>query len=256
MIATNQLNEVASSQHIFALYVPNFWQGTELADTTKEIHQNEILHRLIKVLRSSLHDKFVFFDKAHHGLVELVQISKKDITIRILSFQANVVPQQKIVFLLPLLKKEALEEAVYSLSEIGVGTIQLVVTQKSRQKLLHEKEFERLRNIVIAAAEQSKNYMYPDLYLPEKLPDVLMTLDPSSSRIVFDAEGKSFFDLRLQASQASTLSVLVGPEGGLTIDEFDQVKKASFQSCRLTTTILRAVQATAVGAALFKLSQK
>jgi len=244
---------IHTSQHIFALCVPNFWQGSEKPETLKLIHQADLLHRLTKVLRAELHDQFIFFDRAHHGLVQIVQVSKKDMTVRILNFQVNAQSPGHLTFLLPLLKKEALEEAVYSLSEIGVSTIQLVITQKSRQKLLHEKEFERLQNIVIAAAEQSKNYIYPDLLAPKKLSDLLLTLDQSDHKIVFDVAGKSFFDLRKNVLTASKLSVLVGPEGGFTDTELGEVNAASFQSCRLTATTLRAVQAVAVGAALFKI---
>lgn len=251
-----------SNQHIFALYVPTFWSSTDRANALKEIRDADILHRIIKVLRASLHEQFVFFDRAHHGLVQIVQISKKDITVQVLSFQVNIESANQLTFLLPLLKKEALEEAVYSLSEIGAAAIQLVVTQKSRQKLLHEKEFERLQHIVVSAAEQSKNYIYPDLFAPKKLHDLMQIADSSALKIVFDGEGKSFFDLREQlgfhrvksTGQGSKLIALVGPEGGLTDEEINIVAQLSFFSCRLTSTTLRAVQAVAVGAALLKVA--
>jgi len=242
--------------HIFALLVENLWQGNEQVQTTKLISDAETVHRLVKVLRCSLHDKFVFFDRMHNGLVEIVQMSKKDLTVKILHFQVNSERKPHITFLLPILKKEALEEAVYSLSELGADSIHLVVTQKSRQKLLHAKEFERLQNIVIAAAEQSKNYTYPTLFEPKKLSDIF-TADfmtkKDSNNIVFDGAGQSFFDIRSNRSLMHDTCLLVGPEGGLTEQEIAELEKSNFVACRLTQTTLRAVQAVAVGVGLFRI---
>jgi 16S rRNA (uracil1498-N3)-methyltransferase len=243
--------------HLFALLVDGFWEGNEQLLATKLVTNVDVVHRLVKVLRCSLHDKFIFFDRSHHGLVEVVQLSKKDLTLKVLSFQVNQPRVPRLTFFLPLLKKEALEEAVYSLCELGVDEIQLVITQKSRQKLLHDKEFWRLKNIVIAAAEQSKNYMYPELHEPKKLLDTVLQSTVSKNQqnynVVFDAVGQSFFDLRKQLLSASNLCLLVGPEGGLTEQEVTALVQANYLSCRLTSTTLRAVQAVAVGASLFRL---
>jgi len=242
-----------SGEHIFALHIPNFWKSTALKnDKIQEIDDRDIMHHLVKVLRVQLHDQFIFFDREYHGLVQVAQISKKNIAVRIVNVETNLVSKQKVTFLLPLLKKEALEQAVYSLSEIGVSCIQLVITQKSRQKLLHDKEFDRLQSIIIAAAQQSKNYCYPHLLQPKILQEVIDVLP--SFNIVFDAAGKSFFELHASASQAKDINLLIGPEAGLTQSELSLAAQKSFQACRLTATTLRAVQAVVVGCALFKLT--
>ena len=242
--------------HVFALLVHDFWQKSEQSGTTKLISDAEVVHRLVKVLRCSLHDQFIFFDRKHHGLVEIVQLSKRDLTVKILNFQVNSDRKPHIIFLLPLLKKEALEEAVYSLCELGADVIQLVVTQKSRQKLLHAKEYERLQNIVIAAAEQSKNYNYTTLHEPKKLSDIIQEPDfkaqKNSNKIVFDGVGQSFFDIRSHVPLMQDTYLLVGPEAGLTEQEMVVLKESHFTSCRLTMTTLRAVQAVAVGTGLFR----
>lgn len=240
----------STNQHLFALHVPNFWSSASAVGTTKKIDSFDLVHRLVTVLRSQLQDQYVFFDRMHHGVVQIVEISKKNITVQILTMHAAVPASQHTTFLLPLLKKEALEEAVYSLSEIGVSSIQLVVTQKSRQKLLHAKEFQRLQAIVISAAEQSKNYAYPDLAEPQQLTSVIQSLQHSSMRILFDGTGSSFMDISAQKSLHSNMVALIGPEGGLTHEEVSLVHQHSFVSYRLTDTTLRALQAAAIGAAI------
>jgi len=238
-------------KHIFAIYAPSFWNKNYTINTILKIVEPDIVHRLIKVLRTQIGERFIFFDTVKHGVVEVVDISKKDFSIKIISLEENSTSLPKIIFLLPLLKKEALEEAVYSLAEIGVSEIQLIVTQKSRQKLLHEKEFARLESIVIAAAEQSKNYLLSKIYAPLDLSDLELSSD--YFKIVFDPQGESFFDVRLKSSQEQ-ICLLVGPEGGFTQEELQNIEKKSFKKCRLTPSILRAVQAVALGAGLFKVN--
>jgi 16S rRNA (uracil1498-N3)-methyltransferase len=238
-------------KHIFALYVPNFWnEKTKISEIIKIVDQ-EVLHRLVKVLRIEIGQQFIFFDQMKHGVVEIIDFSKKNVSILIKSIKSNKKQFSEIIFLLPILKKEALEEAVYSLVEIGVSQIQLVVTEKSRQKLLHEKELQRLELIVIAAAEQSKNYNFPKILRPINLFDLV--LDAQSLKIVFDPQGQSFFDLRTKNLPQDKLYLLVGPEGGLVLEELQKLENFEFEKCHLTSTILRSVQAVAVGAALFKI---
>jgi len=238
-------------KHIFAIYTPDFWNKNYTINSILKIVEPDIVHRLIKVLRTQIGERFIFFDTVKHGVVEIVDISKKDFSIKIINLEKNSTSVPKITFLLPLLKKEALEEAVYSLAEIGVSEIQLVVTQKSRQKLLHEKEFARLESIIVAAAEQSKNYLLSKIHPPLALSD--LEIDSDYFKIVFDPQGESFFDLKLKFSQEQ-ICLLVGPEGGFTQEELENIEEKSFKKCRLTPTILRAVQAVALGAALFKIN--
>ena len=252
-------NKQQSQKHLFSFYSPGLIQASWNSGSVVWLDHQDLVHRLIKVVKVEIDDQLIVFDKQHHVLIQILSVLKKEIQARVLSVQANVSLHPKITFLLPLLKKEALEQAIYSLCEIGVSEIRLVVTEKSRQALLPPaKELERLRNIVVAAAEQSKNYVFPELVEPKKLPDVAADLSiaplfSSSFKIVFDASGVSFFDIRQKQTQQWVV-LLVGPEGGLTAEELSVLKNHNFQMCALTQTTLRAIQAVAVSAALFRLS--
>lgn len=242
--------------HLFAIHVQSFWSDNIAVDDVQSINQVDLVHRLVKVLRCDMRDQFIFFDKFYHGLVEIVQISKKDIAVKVLTIQNNQQKSSKIVFLLPLLKKEALEDAIYSLAELGADEIRLVITQKSRQALLHDKEYQRLQNIIISAAEQSKNYSYPLLYESQKLCDVVdqEIIDKNLLSIVFDVQGQSFFQLQDQLLSRD-VCLLVGPEAGLLQQELSWLQDKKFVSCCLTTTTLRAIQAVTLGLGIFCLKK-
>ena len=245
--------------HLFSLYTPTLKLSSWSKDQTISLQDSDLIHRMIKVLRFGISDECVLFDTQVHAQIKIQEISKKNILIQVLQIQVHQSLQPEITFFLPLLKKEALEQAVYVLCEMGINNIQLVITQKSRQQLLHEKEFVRLQNIVIAAAEQSKNYAMSKLYAPEKLTKILPAI-PDSEReskpfnIVFDPAGMSFFELQKKIVQKS-IGLLIGPEGGLTDQELAQAQNGGFVSCALTPTILTAIHAVALSAGLFRLKK-
>jgi len=243
-------------KHLFSFYSPGLIQSSWALGAVLWIEQEDLIHRLIKVVKVNPEDRFVIFDKNKNINVVVLQVLKKSIQVKLLSVEENRLFSSKIRFLIPLLKKEALEQSIYSLCELGVNDIQLVITQKSRQSLLSPaKEIERLRGIVIAAAEQSKNYSLSVVYEPQKLSEAVMELPSESRKIVFDVDGKSVLDLLLnQDSSLKNWILIVGPEGGLTRDEMILLGQKDFTSCALTQTTLRAVQAVSTGAALFRLS--
>jgi 16S rRNA (uracil1498-N3)-methyltransferase len=241
--------------HLFSLFVPSLKLNSWTFDQLVILSDADLIHRLSKVLRFSVGDQLVFFDTEFFCNVVIQEISKKNITIQVQTIQKHEPLSPQITFFLPLLKKEALEQAVYSLCELGINKIQLVITQKSRQSLLHDKEFIRLQNIVIAAAEQSKNYSVAQLVAPKKLSELIQDLSSNSFNILFDPQGASFFDLRepMKLKKDKAICLLVGPEGGLTQQELLFVQKSEFVLCALTPTILTAVQAVALGAGLIRL---
>ncbi|MFA5999288.1 MAG: RsmE family RNA methyltransferase [Candidatus Babeliales bacterium] len=246
--------QTKGSRHIFSFYSPEVISTVWVEGATISVRNEELVHRLVKVVKVQDGDICVLFDSYVHATVTILQVTKKDIKIRVDELRNNVAIAPKISFLLPLLKKEALEEAVYSLCEIGVSEIQLVVTQKSRSlSAMTPKELDRLRGIVVAAAEQSKNYSFPVLQDPKNIKDAVGSINHEIDKIVFDASGKSFFEIHKKTAGKSVV-LSVGPEGGLTFEELDILRDHGFDTCALTQTTLRAVQAVAVSSALFRLS--
>lgn len=247
-------------QHLFALFSTHFWDTHRHDSDHVIIDDVDLLHRLSKVLRCQAGDSYIIFDQQHHGQISIMYMTKKNITASVAWIKINSVRSKKITFLLPLLKKDALESAIDSLAQLGVDTIQLIVTAKSRLSLMQPKELARLQAIMIAACEQSKNYQMTQLLPPVPLADVLNNGSQPNNKnssfdqsIVFDVEGQSFFNIHASVKSSKNICLLIGPEGGLLPDELQLAIQANFKSCALTDTTLRAVQAVAISAALFRL---
>lgn len=247
----------AHSKHEFALYVPNLTallSGVSAAQTL--VFDNaEIVHRIQSVLRLEPGEEIRLFDRRIQALCVIQSVHKKEIRFLISKKKETMHLVPPVTFFLPLLKKEDLEMALYSLVELGATEIQLVVTEKSRQpgpKEREQKELERLERVMIAAAEQSKQFVIPVLSSAIPFETVLARFaqkKPGSIALFFDPEGDDFFSVmsNLRKQNPAEVFLLVGPEGDLTGEEKEALTKAGACFCKLTPTVLRALQATAVG---------
>ncbi len=241
-----------SEKHIFAFYTDFFIVPGP--NTTHEIHDQELMRRLSTVLRMKPNEPLILFDKTHIVHAELLFFAKKFLRIYVKNIEIQQPLSPAVTLILPLLKRQALEEAVYSAVEIGVNTIQLVVTHKSQQSIT-QKEFDRLQAVIIAAAEQSKNYVLPVLQKPLAYKDSIASFDNSKAlKIVCDPAGASLIDLLQAKNNKKNLDILVlmGPESGFMPEELDLALSHNFFQVKLTQGVLRALQAVAVSLGIIR----
>lgn len=243
------MSELLDNKHQFAFHFLNM-HLLQKKHIELVLDDKEIVHRIFKVVKLAIGENFVLFNQQAHALLQLVSSEKKSLTVSVLSYETNKQLNPHIVFMLPLLKRDALESSIYSLAELGVNEIQLIVTEKSRKKLT-EKEMLRIEKIVISAAEQSKHYAYPIVHEPKVMKAAVTCLPQDIKKVLFDVAGESFF--KQDTRSFKKLALVIGPEGGLTHQETSLLSRYKFQAIRLTETVLRALQAVAISAALFRL---
>lgn len=238
--------------HEFAIYYP------QLSLQSKNVREGQffkitddgIIGRITHVLRLRVGESIIFFDDKHSIYCSIYAASKKELQCTVLARHEHATIKPEITFILPLLKKDDFETALYSLVELGATTIQLITTEKTQRSWGAEKELDRCQRIMIAAAEQSKNFALPQLLAPISLKTYLSqnTLQ-SVSKIYFDPQGILALELfeKLASKKPTHCVLMVGPEGDLTPAEKEALRAQSFQFCQLTPTVLRSVQAVAVG---------
>lgn len=243
-------------KHEFSFFVANLTAllHSVLLGDQVIFDDKELVHRIIRVVRLQKDDTLILFDRTHHARIILTVEKDAQIGGILQSKAINKQIKPAISFFLPLLKREALEAAVYSLVELGATEIHLVVTNKSQQKM-SDKEQVRLQRIIYAAAEQSKNYAFPVLHEPQPLALVLENKNYNHvEKFFFASNGQPILsmlhELKLQA--VPSLVLMVGPEGDLFASEKALLKEHHFKFCILTPTILRAQQAVAVSLGLFR----
>ena len=249
----NDSAEIHKQKHEFALYRESLslLVHKKVPGNSIIFSDEKLFHRMMTVLRLRIGDGCVFFDRDTF-VTAVVQafVGKKQVHIEMRSIHSTAVLHSNITFLLPLLKRDDYEAALYALAEVGVNSIQLVFTQKTGNQWSGSRDSERAERILIAAAEQSKNFAYPQLHAPVSLEVALKKNAAAGTKIFFDPQGERLFDVMktLHSNQPKSVLLLVGPEGDLSLEEKKMVQANNFIFCALTPTIMRAVQAAALAA--------
>lgn len=241
-----------NQKHQFAFHMDGLARQLEhlTVGTSFSITDKQLVHRVISILRLAPGQTFIVFDKQIHAHVQLITSSKnKEVNVILEDVQKNKIIKPTIIFLLPLLKKDAFETALYSLVEVGVTQIQLVTTEKSQHRW-QPKDQQRSEKIIIAAAEQSKNFAYPELLPVLTLSDAAHTT--TNQKIFFDPAGITFSTCVKELQNQQNITLALGPEGDLTKQEKEMMHEAGFIFCALTPTILRSCQAAALSAGIIR----
>lgn len=235
------------SKHEFAVYAAQ----VSVRDKKIELQDADILHRIRSVLRLAVDDELIVFDDRQQYHCRITGISKKTVSLSLLSIEQFVHLSPSIIVLLPLLKREAFERMLYACLELGANIVQPIITEKSQRSWRHEHDFDRARAIMIAAAEQSKQFLIPEMHAPISLQEAVLSY-PEHFKLVADPAGQSLYKILTRvkdcahAANKGGIVMTFGPEGDFTDIEKNLLKNASYESVRLTPTVLRAQQAGAL----------
>lgn len=232
-----------NERHVFALYYRSVRSG-ELV-----IADAPTIHRLTRVLRLRVGDELTLFDGHVHAEAVVLSLGAREVRLRATVTLPNQVLKPAVTVLLGLLRHDALGVAVASLTEVGVTEIALYTSAKAQRAWGGARELDRLQRIMIASAEQSKQFAMPVVHEPRPLPEIVGRSD--AVRILCDPSGSSLVDYA-QKNSAVAYTVIVGPEGDLTVQEKSLLAAAGYQACRLTPTILRSEQAAFLAAGIIR----
>lgn len=245
-----------STSHEFAIFTESLEPFKSNLDSGRviDLDDPELYHRITRVLRLEMDESFILFDRTRHAHLQISQINKRSIQCSVIAVFFNPTYAPEINVLLSVLKKDALEQAIYGLTELGATTIQLVHTEKVHRTWGGPSEMERLQRIIVAAAEQSKNFALPTLYEPISLEDAIARYSTSGMKIFCDMQGEQIVPLlaRSYVENPHAYALFIGPEGDLSFDEKARLRAADYYFCRLTPTVLRSVQAVSLAVGLIR----
>lgn len=143
-------------------------------------------------------------------------------------------------------RSERMDWVVQKATELGVRSIVPLLTERSVVKLdARQASGKRAhwRAIAVAACEQCGRNRVPTLAPPVALAEWLGTLQDSHTRLLLDPGAQRSLGV---APTATDLTLLVGPEGGLSDAERQAARAAGFDARRLGPRILRTESAAIV----------
>jgi 16S rRNA (uracil1498-N3)-methyltransferase len=223
------------------------------ADVGQDIVLNEETSRhLSQVLRMQTGEQIELTDgQGLRMLAELTVSHKRNSVVSVLERKVAEPPERKIIIgISPLKNTGRFEWFLEKATELGIYAIQPLLCKRTEKAYFRA---ERLKNIMVSAMLQSRQYFLPHLYEPVK-PDQLKTESASCCLIAHCGEGEKKLLSEITLPQSGFVYMLIGPEGDFTEDETQLLMAKGFQPVSLGATRLRTETAGVVSAALLALS--
>lgn len=204
---------------------------------------DEIYHHWIKVLRANINDTAVLFNgQGGEYTAQLIDINKKQATVMINSFYPiNRTLPYKVTLAQAISKADHMDYTVQKSCELGVHSIQLISTERS-ERLRYERDAKKLihwQKIAISACEQCGLNIIPKILPPIALSDYL-TICQDTLKIIMSLPNKDCHHFTPNTIPLpTTISLLVGAEGGLSDNEIRLCHLHGFLSWTIGERILR-----------------
>ncbi|BDV02263.1 MAG: ribosomal RNA small subunit methyltransferase E [Candidatus Hepatoplasma vulgare] len=216
----------------------------------KEFIPNINLKKQIKkVLRIKKSETFLVINKEKEYLAYF-----EDDKIKILKLIREKEKEKKIkIYLIQSLVNHSIQKIILQKStELGIDGIYFFESKFSNYKIKDEKnKYKRHFQILKEAAEQSNQLKIPFLNYLNNL-DELSFSKKDLLLFAYEKEEdiylKSFLD---KNNFYKRIFIVIGPEGGFSLEEINKFKKMNFNIVKLTDTILRTETAVIYSISIF-----
>jgi 16S rRNA (uracil1498-N3)-methyltransferase len=144
-------------------------------------------------------------------------------------------------------KTDKMELILQKATELGVSRVVAFPAERSVTKLDRERAADRVRRwqkIVLEAARQSNRASVPDVALVESLAAALAEPGGEVNLLLWEEETETRLRDILASPAPHRVSVIVGPEGGLSRNEVGAARQSGYTSVSLGKRILRAETAS------------
>ena len=179
--------------------------------------RGEQAHQIANVLRLKAGDHIALVRNDVESQVVIQSVDVSEVRGRcIAKRQVDAEPRVRLTLALPILKGDRTEEIIEAVTQLGVSRIVPFVSTRSVVRSLPDAKRERWTRVAREAAETARRGRVPAIDEPREWDRLFAVLDAP----VFVA-WESEVLLKLQNAVAATerLSLVIGPEGGLSMEE-------------------------------------
>lgn len=147
-----------------------------------------------------------------------------------------------------LIRNENFDLVIQKSTELGVSIIIPTIFERNVVKITDDKldtKIKRFNTIAKGASEQSRRLAIPEVLNPIKIKDISLE-DGEMGLVAYekDENTKSLYELEDEIRSSSKVSIVIGPEGGITPLEYKTLLDKGFKSVSLGKRILRSETAS------------
>jgi len=213
------------------------------------IEGNEVKH-IRRVFRLKAGDGIIVFDslgKEYEGTI--VEEATSSVVIKIQNiFLSKRDSPLEITLVQSLLKGEKMDYLIQKATELGVKEIIPFFSSRSvplLEKSGRLKRHHRWGRIAIEASKQCGRGVVPKIEPLQDYSEMLRMASPDSLRLIlWEREGGKLKEVLERSKEKTRIFFIVGPEGGFSLDEVEEAKRAGFIPVILGKRILKAETAS------------
>jgi 16S rRNA (uracil1498-N3)-methyltransferase len=203
-----------------------------------------------RVLRLRAGAPLILFDGRGGEYPAVVQTLDRDGAVRVRIGAHQAIEREaplSLILLQCLVRNERMDWIVQKATELGVTAIMPLASRHAVVRLepdAAERKRQHWLSIAISACEQCGRNRLPQLHAVQPLEQGCRNLaDGGGTRVVLDPDAAMSLLNALPAAGShggGSLALLIGPEGGLGVDELALLQRHGFVGCRLGPRVLRA----------------
>ncbi len=208
------------------------------------VHLNaEDAHHAQRVLRMKVGEAAQIFCDQRRFTAEITDMDE-GVTLRIAEELPTTEAKLRITLYQGLPKADKMELITQKAVELGADRVVPVAMSRCVVQLNQKdgaKKQERWQKIAREACKQSGRCVMMPVDAPISFKELLKRLPGHAAAIVpwEDAQGYSLRAFHQEHPQVTDVAIVIGPEGGMSPEEIDQMKAASCRSVTLGPRILR-----------------
>ncbi|RRJ83502.1 16S rRNA (uracil(1498)-N(3))-methyltransferase [Aestuariirhabdus litorea] len=220
------------------------------ADARVELNETAANH-VARVLRMKAGDPLVLFDGEGNGFQARVdQVEKRRVQVVIESVLESATESPLSIHLGQVMSRgDRMDWAIQKATEMGVTEITPLLSERCEVKLSSDRADKRQQHwqqVAISACEQCGRNRVPRVHPPRPLTQWASEQNSDLKLVLHHRTEQSLSSL----SAPRTLSLLIGPEGGLSPLEIEQSLKLGFRPTALGPRVLRTETAPVAALAL------
>jgi 16S rRNA (uracil1498-N3)-methyltransferase len=174
-------------------------------------------HQIANVLRLKAGEEITLVRNGVESHVVVDSVSPTEVRGRCVAKRSvTAEPRVRLTLALPILRGDRSEEVIEAVTQLGVSKIVPFVSGRSVVRSVPDAKRERWRRIAREAAETARRGRIPVIDEPRAWDQLLDALD---APILVAWESEVLINLRDAVPQTPQLSLVIGPEGGLSMEE-------------------------------------